>query len=63
MSAASFGRSRKVRTPQGKMPDNIRSGEPQGEAAGSGHRNRLPSPYSLSLKGKGWGEGDVEKAV
>jgi len=63
MSAASFGRSRKVRTPQGRMPDNIRNGEPQGEAIGQGHRNRLPSPFSLSPRGEGWGEGYGEKAV
>jgi hypothetical protein len=41
MSAVSFGRSRKVRTPQGRMPDNIRNGEPQGEVIGRAtERNR-----------------------
>lgn len=62
MSAASIAKSRKVRTPQGRMPDNVRNGEPQGEAIGQGHRNRLPSHTSSPL-GEGWGEGNGEKAV
>jgi len=34
--------SRKVRTPQGRLPGNTRGGDPPGEPAGQGHRNIPP---------------------
>jgi len=52
MSAASFGRSRKVRTPQGRMPDNIRNGEPFGEAVGQGHRKKHLTPTLSERRGR-----------